>query len=237
MAPDNLQQPTRRAGIGEPEPEAFAFTFNTKVISGSYYGPGYLVELKKVATQALAAGGWILEWGSGVSTLMLADLIRARNDCRLITIDDNEPYLRAVLAAMPDKRNVTAATCDLSGPCRDQLDQGLGYTTTPFALAPPTAAWKLIAIDGRRRMECALMATMLAENDTVIVLHDYRRLRYQPILGLCDIIANQPQYRVLRVNPTVLSAFALARARMTASCWEDAKLRAQALADVKILCS
>lgn len=226
--------PTGFANIDQAA-RPFAFSFGGKVTGGDYYGPGYLDELRKVATRALVDGGWVLEWGSGVSTLMLADMIAPRDDCKLVTIDDNESYLQAVLDAMPDKRNVMAVSSDLSGASRNQADQGLGYSTVPFALAHP-APWKLIAIDGRRRMECAFMALLLATEDTTIILHDYRRLRYQPILGLCDIISDQPQYRVMRPNAAVLTAFESARDRMMSAC-SDQKLRAQALADIKILCA
>jgi hypothetical protein len=223
--------------------EPFSFRFAGKLVTSDHYGAGYLEELRETATRALDAGGCVLEWGSGISTLLLADLIRTLDERpltrprmanKLVTIDNNEPYLKAVLAAMPDQQRVIAVACDLVGPCRDQLNQGLSYTTVPFALMPP-APWKLIVIDGRRRLECTLTAAMLASKDTVIMLHDYRRLRYQPILGLCDIVADQPQYRVLRVNSVVLSALAPVKARMLPA-YRDAALRAQALADIKILC-
>jgi len=221
----------------------FAFTFEDKVISGDYYGTGYLEELREAATRALASGGSILEWGSGISTLMLANLVNTLNErplvtprmrAQIVTIDNNEPYLHAVLAAMPDKLNVLAVACSLSGPCHDQLDLPLGYATVPFALAHP-APWKLIVIDGRRRMECALMAAMLANDDTIIMLHDYRRLRYQPVLGLYDIVADQPQYRAMRVSTKTRLTLAQGRTAMFDAHLDD-DLRAKALAGIKILC-
>jgi len=64
-----------------------------------------------------------------------------------------------------------------------------------------------IFIDGRRRMECAFVAALLASEDAVIVIHDYRRNRYQTILSLFDVVEDGPQFRVLRVKSEIKNSF------------------------------
>jgi hypothetical protein len=162
---------------------------------------------------ALVFGGSIVEWGSGLSTLMLADLIATRADCRLLTIDDFADWQYAVMKTMPTRSNVIMACTDLAGPRRDQLDPQLGYATLPLAL-PEIAPPKLIVIDGRRRLECAASAALLADAGTIVTLHDFRRSRYLPMLGLYDIVADRLQYREMRIKPEVLTAMSPTRQRL-----------------------
>lgn len=57
-------------------------------------------------------------------------------------------------------------------------------------------------------MECAFIAMLLCHEKTIVVVHDYRRLRYQPILALFDLIEDGREFRVLKSRPSVLSAVA-----------------------------
>ncbi len=57
-------------------------------------------------------------------------------------------------------------------------------------------------------MECAFIASLLCHDKTVVVVHDYRRLRYQPIFALFDRIEDGREFRVLRPRPSVLAAMA-----------------------------
>ena len=44
------------------------------------------------------------------------------------------------------------------------------------------------------------MATLLSHPDTIVVLHDYRRTRYQPMKALYEVIEDGSQFRVMRLR-------------------------------------
>jgi hypothetical protein len=43
----------------------------------------------------------------------------------------------------------------------------------------------------------------LCHPDTIVVLHDYRRRRYQPVKALYEILEDGSQFRVMRLLPNV----------------------------------
>ena len=55
-------------------------------------------------------------------------------------------------------------------------------------------------------MECALVASLLCHEDSVVLLHDYRRARYQVARAFYDIVEDGPQFRVMRPKPALLDA-------------------------------
>jgi hypothetical protein len=54
-------------------------------------------------------------------------------------------------------------------------------------------------------MECAMVATLVSHSGTIVILHDYRRARYQSVRLLFDIIEDGPQFRVMRPSDIVLA--------------------------------
>jgi predicted O-methyltransferase YrrM len=189
----------------------YSFRFEGTTITENSYGHGrddentertYLEDLWALSqAHAGREGANILEWGSGISTLMFADFIRG-NGGLLTTLDDNGPYQRAVLDAVENRSQVAAHVADLIGTRESQSDTGLNYSTLPLAFKD---RFDLIYIDGRRRVECSLIAAIVADSETVVVVHDYRRTRYQPMLGLFDIVDDGPHFRVMKVNQDISS--------------------------------
>jgi hypothetical protein len=98
------------------------------------------------------------------------------------SIDDNKDYLDQLVA---------------------QPRSGIELFQLPARLRPP---FDFIFIDGRRRLECALVASLLCHPDTVVVLHDYRRSRYQPVKVIYDIVEDGPQFRVMRLRKDLHAA-------------------------------
>jgi hypothetical protein len=167
------------------------------------FGPDYLAQFNDVLDRFLpAAPGRILEWGAGYTTI---ELLKRLDDlgCRLfVTVDDNPEYMQEVLKGS-DPRPWFRPVCEgLIGPRAGQEDPEVAYSTCPLMFADK---FDFIYIDGRRRMECALIAAVLADEHTVVVLHDYRRGRYQPIRALFDIVEDGPAFRVMRPRPELLA--------------------------------
>jgi len=185
--------------------EEFGFVFQGKAVDARKFKPVYISEFRRVLETYAASGvRSILEWGSGLTTQMLAEHASSLAEFELLlTIDSNAPYQEAVFAARERPAFLQMAALDLVGP--QSLAPELPYSTYPLGLG---RKFDLIFIDGRRRMECAFIATLLCHDKTVIVVHDYRRLRYQPILALFDLVEDGREFRVLRPRPSVLAAMA-----------------------------
>jgi len=185
--------------------EEFGFVFQGKTVDARKFKPAYISEFRRVLETYAAAGVCsILEWGSGLTTQMLADHASGLPDFQLLlTIDSNAPYQEAVFAERERPAFLQMAALDLVGP--QSLAPELPYSTYPLGLG---RKFDLIFIDGRRRMECAFIAALLCHEKTVIVVHDYRRLRYQPIFALFDLVEDGREFRVLRPRPSVLAAMA-----------------------------
>lgn len=168
-----------------------------------FYGHDYTRQLLEVLKRACRGRERLsmLEWGSGFSTLAAQHLFaRLLRSYRIDTVDNYQPYQDAVKAATLGGRTaqVRFHLADVTGPGRSQADPELAYSTLPLAFG---VRYDLIFIDGRRRMECAFIAAMLAHEDATIVLHDFRRGRYQPILALFEVVEDYGQFRVMRVRP------------------------------------
>jgi hypothetical protein len=134
---------------------------------------------------------------------MMVDALGDRDVDLFLTIDSNKKYQDDVIAPIqrPYLKGVVAS---MTGTCVDDRDPGFNYSHTPLELG---GNFDFIFIDGRRRVECAYVAALVASENSVVVVHDYRRDRYQSILALFDVIEDGPQFRVLKVNPVLGSYF------------------------------
>lgn len=168
------------------------------------FGAAYLDEFTRVLDTYLTASPTVLEWGAGHTTWeLLARLDRI--GCRLfVTIEDWPDYLAEILREVRPRPWFRAILEDRVGPKVDQFDPELTYSTRALQLG---TRFDFIYIDGRRRMECALVAALLAHEDTIVVIHDYRRGRYQPIRALFDIVEDGPQFRVMKARPELVRLF------------------------------
>lgn len=182
--------------------EEFGFVFQGKAVDARKFKPVYIAEFHRVLETYAAGVRSILEWGSGLTTQMLAEYASHLPDFELLlTIDSNAPYQEAIFAARERPAFLKEVALDLVGP--QSLAPELPYSTYPLGLG---RKFDLIFIDGRRRMECAFIAALLCHDKTVIVVHDYRRARYQPILALFDLVEDGKEFRVLRPRPSILAA-------------------------------
>lgn len=142
-------------------------------------------------------GGALLEWGAGISTRWLLAIAEKRHCSLFVTIDDSEEYLEKVVAFLPVTTvPFEAHVMDDVGETDDKsLSRAPHYSTLPFEFG---RRFDLIYVDGRRRNECLLSALMLLTNCGVVVLHDYRRARYQLGCSLFDIVEDFYGFRIMR---------------------------------------
>jgi hypothetical protein len=179
----------------------YRIEYGGEVRSASMFGLDFLPELARVVDSYAGTASAILEWGSGLSTLLLAEIAGLRGGT-FVSVDHNEEYARSVVSRIHPPATVRLLTCDLTGPKLGQADPGLNYSNAPASLG---LDFGFMLIDGRRRLECLFIAFVLSGLDTVVALHDYRRGRYQAALVLFDVIEDGPQFRVLRAKPGLLA--------------------------------
>jgi hypothetical protein len=170
--------------------------FETRRRSSKAYGEDYLTELRRIITAHVRpVTGAFLEWGAGHTTLALAGMREALAIASLDTIDDNEAYLATICGQMPAWPEFKAHYADLMGPKLSNRDPEPNYSTLPLSWG---RTFDFIYIDGRRRVECAFIATLVSHPDTIVAMHDYRRGRYQPVKALYDIVEDGSQFRVMK---------------------------------------
>ena len=156
-----------------------------KTRSSDTWGLDYLSELRRILEHYVKpTTRAFLEWGTGNSTLAIIQWHDTLAVDRFFSIDHNAAYLAELVPQFPKWTGFRSILADLNGPTVDDRDQGLNYSTLPLTLAPQ---FDYIFIDGRRRLECAFVASLLCHPDTVVVLHDYRRRRYEPMKALYDV--------------------------------------------------
>ncbi|TGQ72762.1 MAG: hypothetical protein E5V49_04420 [Mesorhizobium sp.] len=173
-------------------------TFGGVVRSSHAYGADYLSEFQRILLHHVKPGTRAyLEWGAGHTTLAILDMTDQLAIDDLFSIDDSQPFLDQLLPQLPKWSGFHPVCVDLKGPMLGDRDPELNYSTWPLGLK---RKFDFIFIDGRRRMECALMATLLCHAETIVTLHDYRRARYQPVKALYDIVEDGNQFRVMQLR-------------------------------------
>jgi hypothetical protein len=171
-------------------------TFGSSVRGSEVYGADYLSELDRLIRLFVPREhGAVLEWGIGNSTLFLLDNHARYGVRRLVSIDHDRAYFDAVLAQLPHWPGFHPLCCDLMGPKLSDRDPEPNYATVPLTLGH---RFDLIYIDGRRRLECALVAVQLCNPAGVVLMHDYRRRRYDSVRVLYDVLEEGSQFRVMR---------------------------------------
>lgn len=179
----------------------YSFEFQGRTVHESQYGSDYISSLKQILTNHLKAGARsILEWGSGLTTLVLSELGSSWGTEILLTIDNYQAYQESIFLGRMTPSFVKMAALDIDGPSKNQRDPELNYSNFPLSLG---RKFDLIFIDGRRRVECAFIAALVSHADTLVIVHDYRRGRYQSMRALFDIVEDGSQFRAMRLRPRV----------------------------------
>ena len=127
----------------------------------------------------------IMEWGPGVSTELM---LKLAPDAQIITVEHHDEFHEKavahfgmnprvkILKEIVTKRNANYATC--------------AYEHGPFDLA---------FVDGRRRVECCLVAMCLLNPGGVVILHDICRQNYmRPLREIAEIIEERSNTAVMR---------------------------------------
>lgn len=181
---------------------AVTHTIGKQTTDSAQYGADYSSEFRRILdTHVTRRTGNLLEWGAGYTTQILAEFGETIGAEFLLTLDTNSSYLQDVLRPLRQPF-VHGAAANETGTCVNDRDHGMNYSSLPLSFGKQ---FDFIYIDGRRRMECALTASMISHEGTIIALHDYRRDRYQAIRVLFELVEEGPQFLVMRPRRSILS--------------------------------
>jgi predicted O-methyltransferase YrrM len=139
----------------------------------------------------------ILEWGTGFTTRWLCALAEKRSADLFVAVDTNAAYLADVVAFMPKTTYRFEAHAIQEIGETDDLSRShaLHYATFPLRYE---TRFDLTFIDGRRRNECLLAAAILQSNQGYVLVHDFRRKRYELGMSMFDCVEDFFGFRVLR---------------------------------------
>lgn len=171
------------------------------------YGKNYLSELDRIINSySIKSERNILEWGMGNSTKYFLENRKNLFIREIYSIDHVEEYFKELTLNLPKWENFHPYHIDLMGTKKSDRDQGFNYSSFPLSLGKK---FDVIYIDGRRRVECAFIGAQVCHKESTVILHDYRRERYQSILSIYDIIEDGLQFRVMKVKDSFLSMLSI----------------------------
>lgn len=167
-------------------------------------GQGHLVAYRSILDRYLRIRtGNILEWGAGLTTREVVNVLDRLGGRLFLTVDDDATNLRAAVAGLEHASYLRAVPQRRVGSPRGRNDPATHTASYPLTLG---RTFDFIFIRGRRRVGCAYTATLLSHADTVVVMQDYSRARQQRVLGLFDVMEAGPEFRVMRVKPAILAS-------------------------------
>ena len=135
----------------------------------------------------------VLEYGSGQSTKEIAQKVKS-----IISIEHQTNWYNQLVNDIPNNCKLILKTPDLhyieGGDC-GTYEQFKSYIELPINYGP----YDLILIDGRARVSCASIVHKMANEDTLIFIHDYHREEYKECgkyLKLIDICETMAKFKL-----------------------------------------
>ncbi len=131
----------------------------------------------------------MLEYGSGFSSIQIAEMVKT-----LLTIEHQRQWHDTVKANLPSNGKIIfePPTC---------LDWGTDGTYDQFKryIEIPKGIFDVIIIDGRARVGCAKYCKNIANENTIIFVHDYDRDEYKEIenyLELIEVVETMAKFKL-----------------------------------------
>ena len=131
-----------------------------------------------------------LEWGSGGSTLEFSPLVKS-----WLSIEHDEAWYSKVQAVITDFCKISLLLVPVNIPAFfDGHDYPLGYResfSNYVSAAKDYGPLDFILVDGRARLDCAMLGLQLLNPGGVLVIHDFfpqTRKRYASILKYANIV-------------------------------------------------
>ena len=126
----------------------------------------------------LTKGAKVLEYGSGKSSIEIAGMVKS-----LLTIEHQRHWFEKIKPKLPDNAIMLLVfSTNFRGGTDGSYEQFKDYIEAPKDI------YDVIIIDGRARVGCAKYCKNIADNNTLIFIHDFDRKEYQPVLKYLQLI-------------------------------------------------
>jgi predicted O-methyltransferase YrrM len=130
----------------------------------------------------------VMEWGPGLSTELI---LRHAPHAHLVSVEHQDSYHSAAVELVQRMGAADRAQVLLL-PCSNRKST---YATVAYEHGP----FDLVFVDGRRRVECALVALSCLRPGGVVILHDACRVEYTRVLSFyADTIEHRTNTLVMR---------------------------------------
>lgn len=144
----------------------------------------------------------VFEWGMGSSTHIAAHL----GISRLIAIDSVPAWVEIVRAKLSNP-TYTFRHADI-GPTKsygDPADDSHKDQWPEYSLevTRENLPFDVYLVDGRFRVACGCQALLHGRNDSLVLVHDFQRVRYQELLTVADKVEQVRTLAVLRRKASV----------------------------------
>ena len=117
----------------------------------------------------LPTGAKVLEWGPGRSTVVMATEMPGAD---ITSIEHNEKWFKSTSVLVSNLVNVRL----IFQPYYKSGGGSSSYVTYPIFVGE---TYDLVFVDGRARADCLVIASLVLNDDGVVVLHDAKRKRYR----------------------------------------------------------
>jgi protein-L-isoaspartate O-methyltransferase len=124
----------------------------------------------------------VLEYGSGESTLQIANLVN-----KIVSVEHQQLWFDSIKNKSQENCKILFAQPDLpytEGKHCGTYDEFSTYINSPTQYGP----YDIILIDGRARIECSKICNKLSHQDTIIFVHDWHREEYHEICKYLHLI-------------------------------------------------
>ncbi len=163
--------------------------------SGDRPGDSQAAELDFILKKYCGGKRFYLEWGCGEGTAVLVEHARATRAEFVLCMDHEEHRLRTTEEKVGEHHFLHFRHVPSEETGASQDEQWRDYAAYP-SLAD--VKFDFIHINGDRQVECALWAAHLLADDGIVVLHDYRRRRYDIMGEFLDCVGETSQFRIFR---------------------------------------
>lgn len=125
----------------------------------------------------------IFEWGPGLSTELM---LEHTPGARITSVEHDERWLHKAAARFGDRAEILHLPC---------ANRNSSYATVAYGRAP----FDLAFVDGRRRVECVLVALQCLAPNGLVLLHDACRDNYmRPLRHYAEVVEVRANTAVLR---------------------------------------
>ena len=193
---------------------SWQITPNLEDFKDQFQGGGMTRVEQELLADTYSQSESVFEWGMGSSTLIAEHM----GIQRLTAVDSASVWVKTCRTKVRQQYklvHVNIGDVKKFGNPKDESrkEQWPDYST---AVSNETEPFDVYLIDGRFRVACALQAFLHGTNTSLVLIHDFQRPDYQPVLDVANVVRRVGQLVVLQKKASVTT-------KTLTSLWEKYK--------------